>query len=219
MLTFGQFVKRERTKRGWSQLDMEKRSGGAISQGSVASWEVGKARDPGGEVYAKIARLFGMSIEEVYSAVGLTATTTRRETARDLLQRAMVKLGEPLPVHRFAAYSLPEEGRVRQATGEEVHVPAAVADPRHHLEAYELESDFPPKFAAGEVVIIDRDADIEVGDYAAFVHDGVPLIGLLRRVGDMLWLESTRRCAFPECHSCGLVCARVEVMKRRLKSP
>jgi transcriptional regulator with XRE-family HTH domain len=219
--TFGEWFKQERKRRGWSQKDIETRTGGQIPQGTVASWEVGEVRHPRVEAYPLVARLFGMAMEEVYAAVGLAPAVIQRETPRDLLQRAMIQLGESLPVYRFADYSTGEEARMHHATGQEVHIPAAVMGQHHRIEAYELEGDFPPAYTSGDIIIVDRDASIEDGDDVAFTCDGLPCIGRLRQIGGSLWLEGKRRCAFRDCADCALVLYKQVTVARRLqrKSP
>jgi len=219
-ISFREFLRTERKKRGWTQGETANRSFGAIPEGTLASWESGHVRDPGGEAYAKVARTFGMPIQDVYSALGLSGTPVRRETARELLHRAMVQLGEPIPVMPLSAYDKTEEARMLQVTGEEVHVHAVVA-PTHHLEAYQLSESYPCCHCeADTILVIDLDRDIAVGDVCLFICPDGPQAGVLRRVGDTLWLENERvRYPYERCERCACAIEKSLVLKPRDDTP
>ena len=191
---------------------MADRSRGEVAAGTISSWESGKAKDPGGEVYAKVARVFSVPVQEIYAALGLLpGGAMRRETARELLQRALVQLGEPLPVYPLSAYG--REANVRQSEAD-VHVVPIVVEPGHRLEAYRVSEAYPScGLDAGAIVVVDLDADVKVNDVCLFVLDDVRHPGVLRKFAGELWVENdVVRRPFAEVSRVARVCQKTAVL-------
>lgn len=60
----GNTVRRWREERGWTQVDLAKRSG--VSQNHVSAIETGKLANPRADTSEKLARAFGVTIDELY---------------------------------------------------------------------------------------------------------------------------------------------------------
>jgi transcriptional regulator with XRE-family HTH domain len=65
----GTWVRAERERRGWSQARLARELD--IAQPYLSRLEQGKQENPGGKLLAAIARVFGISLDEVYVVAGL----------------------------------------------------------------------------------------------------------------------------------------------------
>lgn len=72
---FGQFIKNQRQRRGWSQGDLAERLGGAADDRMVRRWEAGGAR-PSSHYAQKLAALFGVTVAQLGLAEELTTEAT-----------------------------------------------------------------------------------------------------------------------------------------------
>ena|SRR5258708_6102284 len=67
--TFGDYLRKLREVRGWTQEEVERRSGGALSREYLSLLESGKRKSPSPPICKVIARVYGASWKDVAGAV------------------------------------------------------------------------------------------------------------------------------------------------------
>jgi len=208
--SLGLKIKELRTERGWTQKELGRRSG--ITRESISAVEIGKSRKPSGETLIKLARAFGIRPEELYEAAGYIkeAKTAYRykETPQEAADR--LKLTLPKPVPFYEDYE-PHAGGLREPT--DYVYPVSEINP--NMEAYRIRgSSLEPHVKDMDIVVIDRQAQVNNGDIAVVLVGGSIAVAQVRRVADELWLENNRgKLAVEACQIIGVVTEVIRKLK------
>ena len=162
-----------------------------MDRGALASIEVGKAKNPTTTNLLKLARAFNIRPEELYQAAGYIADTgvlirALKETPEDILERLRVSISSTVPIY--------EEYRVHY--GEPVEIIDYVSIVKERAKGKRLEGYIghgeclSPIIEDGDIVIIDRDGQIDNGDIVACLVEGELHIARLKRIAGELYLEN-----------------------------
>lgn len=206
-------IKQLRAERDWTQNELAKRSG--IDRGYLASIETEKVNNPAAHIFLKLARAFNIRPEELYQAAGYIEGLEkplypRQETPEDILER--LKLAQPVSIPVYTEFPVYAGGGVEPV--EYVYRTKTKSSTRN-IEGYLISGgSLAPEVIDNDIVIVDRDGEIESGNIVATLIDGRLYISRFRKIGDELWLENNYgRVKFEECQ----VAARVIEVIRRLK--
>lgn len=208
-ITLGQKLKQLRAARGWTQNDLAKRSG--VERGYLAHLELDKVAKPSADIFLKLAHAFRIHPEELYQAAGYIkeAKTAykQRESIPDQLDRIRLSL-VAIPVYREFS---PHISGFTEPVNYVYRAPSTPA--RRSLEGYVVKGNcLAPKIEDGNIIIVDRDAPIDSGDYVAGLVKGEMVVARLRKIANELWLENNRgRFKLEECETAAPI---IEVIRR-----
>ena len=211
-MTLGQKLKTLRAEKGWTQLELAKRSG--LDRGYIANLEIDGVKKPAGQVFLKLARAFNLRPEELYQAAGYIEWANpfvlRQETPEDILER--LRLAQPVSIPVFRDFPF--------HAGQPVDPVFYVYRARHEVAGKNIKGYLihghclEPIVQDEDVIIVDRERAIDNGDIIACLTPEGMLIARLRKIADELYLENNEgRIKFDEC----LVAAPVIEVIRRLK--
>lgn len=210
----GQKIKVLRKERDWTQDDLAKRSG--VDRGTLASIETGKAKNPTTANLLKLARAFNIRPEELYQAAGYITEAKvaypyrHTETSGEILER--LRLAHPIGIPVYTEFPFHAGEGVEPV--EYVYRARTKPSPRN-IEGYLVNGDsLAPDVLRKDIVIVDRDGEIDSGNIVAALVGSHLYISRFRKIGDELWLENNYgRVKFEECQ----VAAPVIEVIRRLK--
>lgn len=209
----GQKIKSLRVERGWTQNELAKRT--SLDRGYLAYIESGRVGKPSADTFLKLARAFNIRPEELYQAAGYIKDDRRdyqprQETSEEILER--LRLAHPVSIPIYPEYPF--------HAGEPVEPVDYVYRTRPRgsrtaIEGYIVHGKCLEPIIQGEdVIIVDREAEIDAGNIVACLAQGGLYLGRLRKIADELYLENNEgRIKFAECQ----VAAPVIEVIRRLK--
>lgn len=208
----GKKIKELRVERDWTQNELAKRSG--IDRGYLASIETGKVVNPSVDTFLKLARAFSIRPEELYQAAGYIKETRgdfpRKESPEEILQRFNIAMPSSVPIYEDFPF---HAGDPVQPID---YAPMAKTQARtRNLEGYIVRgSCLNPQIEDKDIIIIDRDAQIENGDIVACLVEGELHLARLRRIAGEVYLENNNgRIRLEEDQ----IAAPVIEVRRRLK--
>lgn len=182
-------IKELRALREWTQNELAKRAG--IPRTNLASIETGKVVKPGTDTLLKLARAFKVRPEELYEAAGYIIDTSvlvrlPKETPEEILER--LRLVHPVTVPIYEDFPLHAGTPVEPID----YVPIVRDRARgKRLEGYIAHGKcLEPEVTDGNIIIVDRDGQIEHGDIVAALVDGMLYLARLRKIADELFLEN-----------------------------
>ena len=212
-MTLADKLKELRKQRGWTQLDVAKASGLRRSYISYLENPDHPAR-PSAKAMLGLAKAFNIKVDELHEAAGYVrktrATYVRPETPDEILER----------LKRVTPISIPVYTDFPYVPGDTIQPIDYVyrARPRStgkNMEGYIVqEKHFEPLALNGDIIIIDKDADINSGDLIACLIDNQFCVARLKKIEGELWLENNvGRVKFQDCE----VALPVIEIRRRLK--
>lgn len=200
-----------RKEREWTQYELGRRAG--IVRGTIASIESGKSKEPTTEILLRLARAFKVRPEELYYAAGYIIDTgvlacLPKETSEDILER--LRLAHPVSIPIYSEFPVSAGEGLEPV--EYVYRERTKPAPKN-IEGYLIHGDsLAPHVIHNDIVIVDRDGQIDNGDIVAALVDGRLYISRFRKVGGELLLENNHgRIKFNECQVAALV---IEVIRR-----
>ena len=211
MNVLGLKIRELRTSRDWSQEELAKRSG--VGRSYISLLETDNLGKPSADYLVRLARAFSIRPEELYQAAGYIkdarATYQPRETSEDILER--LRLAHPISIPVYTEFPI--------QAGEGVEPVEYVyrernKDASKNIEGYLIHGDsMAPVVIHNDIVIVDRDGQIDKGDIVAALIDGRLYISKFRKIGGELWLENRHgsRIKFDECQMAAPV---IEVIRR-----
>lgn len=210
-MTLGQKLKTLRAERDWTQLELAKRAG--LDRGYIANLEIDGVKKPAGQVFIKLAHAFNIPTENLYVAAGYIKEVyrvQRPETSEDILERLRVSISSTVPIYE----EFPFHAGSPVLPVDQVAVIKYRARGRN-LEGYIAQGNcLEPDIKDGNIIIIDRDAQIDNGDIVAALVDGELYLARLRKIAGELYLENNNgRIKLEEAQ----VSAPVIEVRRRLK--
>jgi len=212
-MTLAQKLKDSRLQRSWTQLDVAKRSG--LDRSYISYLEQpGKSGRPSAEALLKLAHAFNIKPEELYQAAGYIketkGTTPRLETPEEILDR--LKLATPVSIPIYTDYPFHAGDPVEPI---DFVYRARPKLANKNIEGYVVHGKcLEPHVNNGDIIVVDREGEIDNGDIIACLLDNELHIAKLRKIADELWLENNNgRRKFQDCQ----VAAPVIECIRRLK--
>ena len=200
----GALIKRLREEKGLSQRQLATLSG--VDRGYINQLEAGR----GGSISLRTARKLAAALEKPPEIFLQDLTTQHPETPHELLERIRINLPESVPIYEdFTLHA----GRPTEAID---YIPVVRDQARgKDLEGYVVHGEcLEPEINDGDIIIIDRDGQIEHGNIVACLIQGELHLARLRKVADELFLENNeRRIKLEEAQ----ITAPVIEVRRRLK--
>jgi len=163
MTTLGQRLKELRKERDWTQHELAQKSG--LDRGYIANLEVDGVANPSAESFLKLSRALGIRPEVLYEAAGYNVGPISGETTpdnpEDLIERLRRIQPRAIPVYDEFPIHLHGEGT---DIVDHVYVDRNQITGKN-LEGYIAKGDcLYPRINDGEIIIVDRDAEIQPGD-------------------------------------------------------
>jgi len=191
-MAIGEEIRRLRKERGWTFNELAKRS--HVNSGTLRSIETGKSKNPTTSNLLKIASAFGKRYEELFQAAGYikdarVAYQPRKETPEELLDRFRINLPESVPIYDYFPF---HAGNQVEPTG----FTPVVRDrsKTRNLEGYIAKGKcLEPEVRDGDIIIIDRNGQIEHGDIVACLVGEELHLARLRKISGELYLENNER--------------------------
>jgi len=211
-MSLGKKLKQLRIEKGWTQNELAKRSG--LARGYLAQLEGDVVANPSAETFLKLARAFNIPPEELYEAAGYIKDARRpyqhKETPEEILDRLRLDMPLTVPIY--------EEFRLHAGKPVEPKEYVAMVKDRamvRNLEGYIAHGKcLEPEISEGNIIIIDRDGQIDNGDIVVALFNDELHIGRLRKIAEELYLENNDgRIKLAECQ----IAAPVIEVRRRLK--
>jgi len=214
-MLLAQKLRELRGKREWTQREVADHSG--LKRNYISYLEQPRHhKRPSAEAMLALARAFNVKPEELYQAAGYIKefedTKPRPETPEEILDRLRLAMPKKMPVYPWEAFPYHAGDKVEPVqyvytTETEVHSEC--------IEAYMVRGDcLEPRISDGDVIIVDRDSEINNGDIVACILDKEFHVLRVRRVAGELWLENNiQKYRFEDCQEV----APVIEFHRRLK--
>lgn len=189
MAELGKKVRELRESRGWTQNELAKRSG--IGRSYISLLETDNLIKPSADYLVKLAHTFSIRPEELYHAAGYITDTSvlihaLKETPEEILERLRIVHPVSVPVYtefpfHAGGFTEPVEYVYRERT----------KDAGKNIEGYVVHgSCLEPIIQDGDIIIIDRQGEIDNGDIVACLVDDKLCLGRLRKIADDLILET-----------------------------
>jgi len=206
MDNWGSHIKRLREAKGLSQTELGKKAG--LVPSHISRIEAGQYQNPLHKTIERLARGLGMTDSQLSYVLRGEIPKMPQETPEEILQK--LKLAQPIsiPVYddfRFHATesTFPLEYIYRTPSKKSTS----------NIEGYIVHGDcLKPTINNNDIIVVDRDGEINNGDTIACLIHGEFHIARLRKIVDELWLESNNhRHKFEECEMAAPV---IEVIRR-----
>jgi len=200
--TTGELLKQLRLRAGLSQRKLSFLSG--VDRGRINELEKGKRGDINLGTARKLAPPLG-----VPPAVFLEGDThPLKETHEQILDR--LKLAQPMSIPVYTDFPFPAGNAIEPV--EYVYRARAKVSGKN-IEGYYIAGDcLEPKISEGDIIIVDREGQIDEGDIVATLINDELHIGKLRKIADELYLENNHgRYKFEDCQ---LAAPVIEVIRR-----
>lgn len=209
----GQKIFALRLARAWTQVELAKRSG--IGRSYISLLETNNIVKPSADYLVKLARAFNIRPEELYHAAGYITSVRpifpwQKEKPEEILDRFRIAMPATVPIYE----DFPFHAGVPVEPVD--YVPVAKERARGRtLEGYLAHGNcLEPEISDGNIIIVDRDGQIDHGDIVACLVNNKLYLGRLRKIADELWLENNEgRIKLKEAQ----VAAPVIEVRRRLK--
>ena len=208
-----QKIRELRAERDWTQAELAKRSG--LDRGYIANLEGSKSiRRPSADALLKLARAFNIKPEELCEAAGYIKecedVKPRPDTPEEILDK--LKLATPISIPVYTDYPFHAGDPVEPV---DFIYRARPKIANKNIEGYLVHGKcLEPQINSGDIVIVDREGEMNNGDIIACLVGNEVHIARLRKIADELWLENNNgRRKFEECQ----VAAPVIECIRRLK--
>ena len=212
-MSMGTKLRELRAERGWTQNELAKRSG--VARTNLASIETGKVMKPATETILKLARAFNINERELYHAAGYILDTSvlvrlGKESSEDILERLRIIIPYTVPIYEDFPFHA-------GSPVEPVDHVAMVRDRAkgRKLEGYIVHGNcLEPEISDNNIIIVDRDGQIDNGDIVAALVDGELYLARLRKIAGEVYLENNDgRIKLEECQ----IAAPVIEVRKRLK--
>lgn len=208
--SLGNKIRELRKARDWSQNELARRSG--VDRSYIAYLETAKVGKPSAETFLKLARAFNIRPEELYQAAGYVREAKplypHPETSEEILGRLMLAHPVSIPIYNEFPF------RVGEGAEPVEHVFRARKSPApRNIEGYIIHGDsLAPDVLNKDIVIVDRDGQIDSGNIVAASTGGALYLARFRKIADELWLENNYgRILLNECQ---VVAPVIEVIRR-----
>lgn len=204
--SWGNTIRELRMARNLTQAELADRA--QIDRGHLARIETGSYKDVRRVTFEKLARGLGLTASQLEREL-TGERAAPKERAEDLLKRLAISLDYQVPVYSdyplHAGYGVEPVDYLPIARSKVGNIEAS------RLQAFPVHGTcLEPDIRDGDIVIVDRDGQIEPGHILACLVEGELHLGRLRRVKGQLYLENnTGRFKFSDCQAAARV-IRVE---------
>lgn len=208
ILNWGFHIKRLREEKGLNKSELARKSG--LGHAHISKIESGYYKNPSQQTFERLARGLDITVSELIRIVRGGQLPYRLETPEQILNRLKVSI--PPTVAIYDDFPFHAGSPVEPA--EYVSVGREMATGKR-LEGYTTDGKcLEPQISDGDIIIVNRDGQIDVGDIVACLSNGELHLGRLRKIADELWLENNEgRIKLEDCQ----VAAPVIEVRRRLK--
>lgn len=214
MAGLGTKIRELRESRLWTQNELAKRSG--IGRSYISLLETDNLVKPSADYIVKLARAFNIRPEELYQAAGYIKEVTIhgfrsvKETPQDILERLRVAISSTVPIYEDFPF---HAGSPVEPVDQLSVIKYRARDA--NLEGYYAYGNcLEPTIHDGDIIIIDRDRQIENGDVVVALVNGKQCIARLKKIADELYLENNEgRIKLEQ----DIIAALVIEVRRRLK--
>ncbi len=182
-MEWGAKIRQLREQRGITQTELAKRAG--VTRGYIAQIETGLIKESGMDTFRRLASGLGMTLDELDAAVrGETLKPT--EEPEDWLERYRAAQPYRLQIRTdFVAHA-----------GEPVQPPQYYWIPRGGaapvgIEAIKVKGNcLEPVIQEGDVIIVDKNAEVNIGNVVACTYQDELHLGRLRKIAGEVFLEN-----------------------------
>jgi transcriptional regulator with XRE-family HTH domain len=175
-------LKAAREKLGMNKSELARRAG--LEPSHISRLENGDYKSPSIETINKLARALGMSASQLYSG---SLPPMRPETPEELLEK--LRTASPVTVPVFADI-LVHAGEPQDYPVDFVYLPPGKKT-REGLVGYHVKGTcLEPIIHDGDIVIVDQNAEIKVGDFALCCTHQEVHIGKITKIGDTCYIKN-----------------------------
>jgi len=204
---WGLKIKDARSIKGLTQLELANKSG--LTRNHIARIELGHFKTTDQETFASLARGLGMTLDELNETITGEHLQSQPETTDELWRKLRTTIPEDVPIY---------EDYPVHAGGGTFPVDYAYLDKgqsKVNKEGYRVHGNcLSPLIDDMDVVIIQRDGQIDIGDIIICLISDEVHIGRLKKIAGELYLENGHgRFRMLEC----LQAAPVIEVRKRLK--
>lgn len=205
MENWGYTIKRLREERGLTQDKLSLRSG--LGRGHISRIEKGHYKIPSQRTFELLAKGLGLTIIQLNQEIrGEKSLAT--ETPEQILDRLRLAAPVSVPVYKDFPFHLGSP----MDTIEYVYL-ARVKAVKKNIEAYPVMGMcLEPIIKEGDIIVIDRDGDINSGDIVACLCKSGRMLGRTRMIDGEPWLENGD--AMVRLQDCLIKAPVLEVIRR-----
>jgi len=185
MMNWGIHVKKLRKDQRLTQWELASKSG--LTRSHICAIEMGRVKSVKRETLAKLARGLGISLDYLTKEVyGLPSESLSTETPEQVLEHLKMVQAVSIPVYKDFPFH----------AGEPVDPDYYIYLPRQevsgkNIEAYVVEGKcLEPALQDRDIIVLDRDAEVKVGDIVACATEDGFIVGKLRKIGDVMWVAN-----------------------------
>ena len=207
-MNWGYHIKRLREDKGISQGELARKA--SLGRSHISRIELGAYQGVKQETFEKLAKGLNLSPSELSREVYGQPSPIPKETSESILERLRGSMASDVPI--YEEFTFHAAGAVEAVD----YVPVGRDRARgRNLEGYFVKGKcLEPDIKDGDVIIIDRDGQVDSGNIVACLVKDELHIARLRKIADDVYLENNHgRMKLEDCQ----VIAPVVEIRRRLK--
>ena len=205
MRSFDIILKALRETRGWTQSELAKRAG--LKKSHIAVMETRKKQNPSHKTICNLSRAFGYSDKEFLKILTGEEDIHPRESFEQILDRLRLVQPVAIPIYEQPVHA----GEPSEPIDYIYRTRTKIAP--QNIEGYIVSGHcLEPSINSGDIIIVDRDAEIETGEIVACLMEGKIWLGRVKRVNDKLCINNNNICkAISEVN---IIAPVIEVIRR-----
>ena len=181
---WGSRIRELREQRGMKLIDLAKRSG--LSHATLSKIERNISKKTQHTTFAGLASGLNMTVDMLVKELGGKAPVARQESPEEILERLRVSISSTVPIYE----DFPLDPGIPVEPIDYVPVVKNRAKGRN-LEGYIARGDcLNPRINDGDIIIVDRDGEIDNGDIVASLVNGELYLARLRKIDGESYLEN-----------------------------
>ncbi len=208
-MALAQKLKELRKERDWTQEEVAKRSG--LGRRTVSYWEKKDRKRPPANILLGFARAYNIKPEELYQAAGYIKETKipyHLEAPEEILDKLRLATPVSIPVYTEFPFHAGDS-----AEPVDFVYRARPKTTGKNIEGYLVHgSCLESQVSSGDIIIIDRQGEMNNGDIIVCLVDNELRIGRLRKIADELWLENNN--SRIKLQDCQIAAPVIEVIRR-----
>ena len=213
MEKWGYYIRklREEVHPRLTQQELANRAG--FTRQHIQAIEKGRFKTYKDEYIYRLAPHLNISPDDLFDLIrGREESRRPKETPEQILERLRVSISSTVPIYEDYPYS-PHAGKPVEPV-DHVYMVRDRAKGRR-LEGYISHGKcLEPEIKDGDIIIVDRDGEIDTGNIVACLADGMLHLARLRKIADEFYLENNeKRIKLDQCE----VVAPVIEIRRRIK--
>lgn len=193
-----------------TQGELSRQSG--VSRGHLSRIEIGSYKSCNFETLEKLAKGLNISLSSLSHIMKGRESVIHQETSEELLDR--LRLAHPVGIPVYTEFPF----RAGESAEPTIYVYRDKKLAKTSLEGYLLRDSkllMDPEIKDGDVIIVDREGEINNGNIVACLVDGELRLGKLRKISGDLWLENNKgdRIRFADCKAPSVVIELIRGLK------